>query len=49
MVIGHAIDEFGFEEWDQSFYDELHLYEIDQAEELRSAQAVRQSGTEIII
>ena len=48
-MIGHAIDEFGFEEWDQSFYDELHLYEIEQTEELQSAQAVRQSGADIVI
>lgn len=44
-AIAPIFDEYGFEELDQSVYDELGLYELEQAEE-GTAQADREIGAE---
>lgn len=43
VVIAPTVDEYGYEELDRSVYDELDLYELEQAHG-QTTQTVRQSG-----
>ena len=43
VVTAPAVDEFGYEELDQTVYDELNLYELEQAKG-QTTPTLRQTG-----